>query len=376
MPLYQTDTFGDTPKKSYTISTLSINFLAFLIACFLVLSVESKGAETNPSETQRSNNQLGDPVKWLVWHLNNIDRHIHINYNSTTLVKAGSSEKTATEAEHNFYGSGEFWDSGFEVEQAHRFGTSTDSHIDYQAAGSFSTNSSFLYWVFQNDDLTKSQNTLPLLPNHSIQTDNPIALHSQFLSERLLRIASFYIPTGVNNNATESGAKIFVHRLDGNVTPRNGALGEMGRMTAVLKVVSMTSNSVTFRREYSPKTLLEVKINFKVLKSLKLVPESFVCYELEPNSRILRDRVSFTTWEDLSMKPSLEIYTRLADLRQGGRSFSYSNNTFFSLVGTNAPLDIASKPSSTLSRLTFFLIISASITLAAILAKINILKQK
>jgi hypothetical protein len=72
----------------------------------------------------------------------------------------------------------------------------------------------------------------------------------------------------------------------------------------------------------------------------------------------------------------LEIYTRLAGLRQESRSFSYSNNTFYSLVGTNAPLDIASKPSSTLSRLTFFLIISVSITLAAVLAKINILKQK
>jgi hypothetical protein len=376
MPIYQADIFEDTPRKSHPKSIIAINFLPFIIACFLVSSVGLKGAETNPSETQNSNNELADPVKWLVWHLNNINRHFHFNYNSATLVKAGSSEKTLTEAEHNFSGSGEFWDSGFEVEQAHRFGTSSDSYLDYQAAGSFSTNSSFLNWVLQNDDLTKSQNTIPLLPNHSMQIDNPIALHSQSLSERLLRIGSFYIPTGVDNNVTESGAEIFVHRLDRNVIPLNGALGEMGRMTAILRVVSRTSNSVTFRREYSPEIVLEVQVNFKLLKHLKLVPDSFVCYEIRPNSRVLRDRVSFTAWEDLPSKPNLEIYTRLAGLRQEGRSFSYSNNTFYSLVGTNTPLEISSKPNSTLPQTIVFIIASVVITLAAVLAKNKILQPK
>lgn len=376
MPLFHTDTFGDTPNKSQPISAFSINLLASIIAFFLASSVGLRGAAPNLSETQTSNNELGDPVKWLVWHLNNLNRHIHINYNSTTLVKAGSSEKTATSAEHNFSGSGEFWDSGFEVEQTHRFGTSSDAYLDYQAAGSFSTNSLFLYWVFQNDALTKSQNTISLLPNHSAQTDNPIAIHSQGLSERLLIIGLFYIPTGVSNNATASGTNIFVHRLDRNVRPRNGALGEMGRMTTILGVVSMTSNSVTFRRKFSPETLLEVQINFKVLKSSNLVPESFVCYDLRPDSKILRDRVSFTSWEDLATKPSLEIYTRLDSLHQGRQSFSYSNNTFYALSGTNAPLAIGSKPILILPRITMFLITIVVITLAAVLAKIKVSKQK
>lgn len=321
------------------------------------------------AEPSRTDPAPLDAVNWVAWHINHIDRHFRFNYESTTWVTAGADEKHLTSANHRFSGSGEFWKGGFDVQQTHQFGMTEQSVRDYQAAGSFETNSGYRNWAFQSDALMQSAGSRQRILWDSIPMDDPVAMQAQSFGERLMLLSAFYLPLGLNTTAAVRGREMMVQRDDRNLIPRNGSTSKMGRVSASLAIVDSGRDFARFRIKSARESQREIRIEFKRDRAGHLVPHQLEYRDVQGNAETLLDKVKFLEWSEVESPAPLEIYRRISGQTNQMISLSFTNGTYSGRVGTNDVVVRNETASTTTPRILMFLLAIATVTLAAVLAK-------